>query len=83
MNITYSHSIGGEPVFTGSINNKPFKVLFVLSDIDYGWTFLDYLPDITEQEAGTDQLDDLEQEEVLDYLSDYTCRTIFQLEAAE
>jgi len=44
MNITFSHKIAGEPVFTGEIHGKTFRVLKVLTDIDYGWTPLNYLP---------------------------------------
>lgn len=71
MKITYEQSIADEPVFRGLINNKPFRVLFVRTDVDYGWTFLDYLPNVSANEAGTDLLTDEEYDEVLDSLSDY------------
>jgi hypothetical protein len=60
MNITFSHRIHGEPVFTGKINGETFRVIKVLSDIDYGWTPLNYLPG---QDGGVaDQhWDDIEQ----------------------
>ena len=44
MNITFSHKIAGEPVFTGEINGETFAVIKVLSEVDYGWAPLNYLP---------------------------------------
>ena len=64
MKLTYSHQIDGEPVFTGEINDQKFSVLFKATDIDYGWSPLDYLPG---QDAGVahEYWDD-----ILEYLSD-------------
>lgn len=72
MKISFSHTIDNEPVFSGTFNNKSFKVLFVRTDIDYGWHFLDYLPTFNEQDAGTDILDDIEYDDILEYLSNYS-----------
>lgn len=66
MGIVFEGHIDGEPVFKGIINNKPFRVLFVRTDTDYGWQFLDYLPSVSATEAGTDQLTFKEYEYVLD-----------------
>ena len=44
MNIAFSHRIDGEPVFTGEINGETFRVIRVLTDTDYGWNPLNYLP---------------------------------------
>ena len=65
MKITYSHRIDGEPVFTGSIKGQPFSVLFVLTDIDYGWTPLNYLPG---QDGGVAEE---YWDEIYDYLNEH------------
>jgi hypothetical protein len=44
MNITFSHKIDGEPVFTGEINGETFAVIKLLTEVDYGWAPLNYLP---------------------------------------
>jgi hypothetical protein len=81
MKITFVKMIDNEPVFSGTYNQKHFQVLFVRSDIDYGWHFLDYLPTFSQEDAGTDLLDDFEQEEIIESLMDINWQQY--LEAAE
>ena len=60
MNITYSHSIHGEPVFKGTVEGQEFAVIKVLTDIDYGWHPLNYLPG-QDGGAAEEYWDDIEQ----------------------
>jgi hypothetical protein len=70
MKLTFIKMIDNEPVFAGTYNQKPFQLLYVRTDIDYGWHFLDYLPSFSQQDAGTDLLDLFEQEDILESLID-------------
>ena len=81
MKLTFIKMIDNEPVFSGTYNQKSFQVLFVRTDIDYGWHFLDYLPSFSQQDAGTDLLDDFEQEDIIESLSDVSWKE--QLECQE
>jgi hypothetical protein len=78
-NLVFEKTIDDEPVFKGIINDKPFRVLFVRTDIDYGWHFLDYLPRVSATEAGTDQLSDDEYEDVLEHLEGFTIDTRYSV----
>jgi len=44
--------IDGDRVFTGTYKNSPYSVIFISTDIDYGWQPLSYLPQFSEADSG-------------------------------
>ena len=44
--------IDGEQTYAGTYKNKSYRVIFIPTEVDYGWQPISYLPQFTEDDAG-------------------------------
>jgi hypothetical protein len=71
MKLSFVQMIDNEPVFEGLDGDNYFRVVFVRTDIDYGWQWLDYLPAYTQIDSGRAGLTEDVQHSIMTTLSDH------------
>ena len=76
MKLTYIYNEGPDPVFLAEYQGQKCKVMFIRSEVDYGWTWLDYLPEYTEEDSGRASLTQDQEEEIMEMLNDVDWRAI-------